>query len=114
MTVVPPQDTTMEGIVMILLYVSAPVIAFAPNSSMGITRIRSSETFPMATAAPQVPTSTASRPARVAIRRSTMTLEPQQVPSWRYQIDDLVKAISPWGSSVEAEIIATDLVKVQH
>lgn len=102
----------MEGIVMIILYVAAPVIAFAPNGSMGITRVRSSETCPRVTAAPQVPTLTASRRARVAIRRSMMTLERRQVPSWRYQVDDFVKAISPWGSSVEAEIIATDLVKV--
>lgn len=33
-------------------------------------------------------------------------------PTWRYEIDDLIKAASPWGSSVEAEIIATDLLKV--
>ncbi len=30
-------------------------------------------------------------------------------PSWRYEVDDLIKAVSPWGSLVEAEIIGTDL-----
>lgn len=30
-------------------------------------------------------------------------------PPWRYELDDLIKAASPWGSVVEAEIIATDL-----
>lgn len=34
-------------------------------------------------------------------------------PSWRYEIDDLIKAASPWrGSIVETEIILSDLVKV--
>lgn len=32
-------------------------------------------------------------------------------PSWRYEVDDLIKAASPWGSLVETEIIATDLLK---
>lgn len=30
-------------------------------------------------------------------------------PPWRYELDDLIKAASPWGSLVEAETIATDL-----
>lgn len=35
----------------------------------------------------------------------------QDTPSWRYEVDDLIKAVSPWGSLVEAEIIGTDLGK---
>lgn len=35
-------------------------------------------------------------------------------PSWRFELDDLLKAASPWGSVVETEIIAMDLLKVQY
>lgn len=34
-------------------------------------------------------------------------------PSWRFEVDDLLKAASPWGSIVETETIAMDLLKVQ-
>lgn len=40
---------------------------------------------------------------------STKSSGESSTPSWRYEMDDLVKAASPWGSLVEAEIIATDL-----
>lgn len=36
-----------------------------------------------------------------------------EAPSWRYEVDALIKAASPWGSIVETEIIATDLLKVR-
>lgn len=46
-------------------------------------------------------------------RRGELSLSSRDgAPSWRYEVDDLIKAASPWGSSVEAEIIATDLLKV--
>lgn len=32
-------------------------------------------------------------------------------PLWRYELDDLIKAASPWGSFVEAEFIATDICR---
>lgn len=45
-------------------------------------------------------------------RRGELSLSSRDgAPSWRYEVDDLIKAASPWGSSVEAEIIATDLLK---
>lgn len=40
---------------------------------------------------------------------STKSSGESSTPSWRYELDDLVKAASPWGSLIEAEIIATDL-----
>ncbi|CAM9991287.1 unnamed protein product, partial [Hapterophycus canaliculatus] len=42
---------------------------------------------------------------------STKTRSDDRTPSWRYEVDDLIKAAGPWGSLVETEIIATDLVK---
>lgn len=46
-------------------------------------------------------------------RRGELSLSSRDgAPSWRYEVDDLIKAASPWGSIVEAEIIATDLLKV--
>lgn len=46
-------------------------------------------------------------------RRGELSLSSRDgAPSWRYEVDDLIKAASPWGSIVEAEIIATDLFKV--
>lgn len=46
-------------------------------------------------------------------RRGDLSLSSRNgAPSWRYEVDDLIKAASPWGSIVEAEIIATDLFKV--
>lgn len=40
---------------------------------------------------------------------STRSSGEGSTPPWRYELDDLIKAASPWGSIVEAEIIATDL-----
>lgn len=43
---------------------------------------------------------------------NTKTRREDGTPSWRYEVDDLIKAAGPWGSLVETEIIATDLLKV--
>lgn len=42
-------------------------------------------------------------------RLSPLASSNTPTPPWRYELDDLIKAASPWGSFVEAEIIATDL-----
>lgn len=53
------------------------------------------------------------RPGARFSRRGELALSSRDAaPSWRYEVDDLIKAASPWGSLVEAEIIATDLLKV--
>lgn len=54
-------------------------------------------------------------PARAGYsRRGELALASRDgAPSWRYEVDDLIKAASPWGSIVEAEIIASDLLKVR-
>lgn len=49
------------------------------------------------------------RQTSLSSRRSSSSDGP---PSWRYEVDDLIKAASPWGSCVETEIIATDLGKI--
>ncbi|CAM9762268.1 unnamed protein product [Ectocarpus sp. 12 AP-2014] len=42
---------------------------------------------------------------------SSSSSSSDKTPSWRLEVDDLVKAASPWGSLVETEIIATHLLK---
>lgn len=38
----------------------------------------------------------------------------RETPSWRYQLDELFKSASPWGSASQAEILAVDLLKVRR
>lgn len=48
------------------------------------------------------------------LRVSSADADADGTPSWRFELDDLLKAASPWGSVVETEIIAMDLLKVKY
>ncbi|CAM9779463.1 unnamed protein product [Ascophyllum nodosum] len=106
--------TAVRSIVGTLLLVNSTSAAFVPHGPNPFVphglKAQPSGYLSRGTAAQRVTTTTTSTTAG-NLRRSVMALKGQGTPSWRYQVDDFFKAISPWGSSVEAEIIATDLLK---
>lgn len=49
---------------------------------------------------------------RQLLQRLSAADKASSTPSWRLEMDELIRAASPWGSAVETEILALDLLKV--
>lgn len=113
----PPLTTRMRPIATTtLLLLVDQVAAFVPNGRAGSlnqrmpTSISTSEALNSPTSINNY--SNYSPRVRLSGLRGLSLSSGNGTPSWRYEVDDLIKAASPWGSLVETEIIATDLLKV--